>query len=133
MTKPIEQASPSPYELTGYDRLMFDDELSAIDRMGRSTRREAIKNRGYPRARRVGLRSSWLYSEVIAWVRAQPFTEGLPNNARPSPTPHKALSEGIRKMRAKHGQLIGECGKTPSKVLGAMAKRAAEAGVVEAA
>jgi predicted DNA-binding transcriptional regulator AlpA len=100
MSKPIEQTSP--YELAGYDRLMFDDELSAIDRMGRSTRREAIKTRAYPKARRVGLRSAWLYSEVMAWVRAQP-----PAGERPA-KPRKALSDGIKRLRAKNGQRVAE-------------------------
>jgi predicted DNA-binding transcriptional regulator AlpA len=100
MTKPIEQTSH--YELGVYDRLMFDDELSAIDRMGRSTRREAIKTRGYPKARRVGLRSAWLYSEVMTWVRAQPHAD--PH------TPRKALSEGIKTMRRRHGQRVAETG-----------------------
>jgi predicted DNA-binding transcriptional regulator AlpA len=98
--KQIEQIG-SPYELAGYDRLMFDDELSTIDRMGRSTRREAIKKRGYPKPRRVGLRSAWLYSEIITWVRAQPAGE------RPA-TPRKALSEGVKRLRAKHGQRVAE-------------------------
>jgi predicted DNA-binding transcriptional regulator AlpA len=102
MTKPIEQTSP--YDLGQFDRLMFDDELSGIDRMGRSARRVAVNERGYPKPRRVGLRSAWLYSEVMAWVRAQP-----PANERPR-APHKALGEGIKKMRAKHGQRVAEAG-----------------------
>jgi len=103
MTKPIEHTSPYDLELAGYDRLMFDGELERIDRMGRSTQREAIRTRGYPKARKVGLRSAWLYSEVIAWVRAQPAGEG-------PATPRKALSEGVKTLRRKHAQRIAEAG-----------------------
>jgi predicted DNA-binding transcriptional regulator AlpA len=102
MTKPIEQTSP--YELGLYDRLMFDDELSHIDGMHRSTRRKAIKERGYPKPQYVGLRAAWLYSRVLQWLQAQPTSE------RPA-TPRKALSEGIKQMRAKHGQRVAEAGE----------------------
>src|SRR5262245_39710577 len=54
------------------DWLVFDDEASLIDRMGRSSRRKAIKERGYPAPRYVGLRAAWLCSEILSWVRAQP-------------------------------------------------------------
>jgi predicted DNA-binding transcriptional regulator AlpA len=108
MTKPITQTDLMEWlrehasELN--DRLMFDDEASAIDKLGRSARREAIKTRGYPRARRVGLRSAWLYSEILAWVRAQPPVGELPK------TPPKALCKGVKRMRAKHAQHVAEAG-----------------------
>ena len=90
--------------LAQFDRLMFDDELSAIDRMGRSSRREAIEHRGYPKARRVGLRSAWVYSEVRTWVMAQPAADERPS-------PRKALSAGVKALRAKHGQRLAEAGE----------------------
>ena len=101
MTKPIEATGG----VAQFDRLMFDDELSAIDRMGRSSRRVAIKERGYPKPRRVGLRSAWVYSEVWAWVKAQPTTAERPK------TPHKALGDGIKTLRRRHGQRVAEAGE----------------------
>jgi|SRR5215831_4305923 len=108
MTKPIDQTSP--YDLGFYDRLMFDDELSHIDRMARSTRREAIKKRGYPKPYRVGLRSAWMYSAVLKWLWAQPHADERPV------APRKALSEGVKTMRRKHGQRVAEAAGDKTKV-----------------
>jgi hypothetical protein len=98
-------AAPKPWEDPGFvDRYMFDEELDPIDRMARSTRRIAINKRGYPKPRRIGLRSAWLLSEVLAWMKAKPYADEQPT------TPRKALGEGIKQMRAKHGQRVAEAG-----------------------
>jgi predicted DNA-binding transcriptional regulator AlpA len=101
MNKPIEQTSP--YELGFYDRLMFDEELALIDGMHRSTRRKAIKERGYPPPQYVGLRAAWLYSRVLRWLHAQPTGER-------SAASRKPLSEGVKALRRKHGQRVAEAG-----------------------
>jgi predicted DNA-binding transcriptional regulator AlpA len=86
------------------DRFMFDEDLTPIDKMGRSARRNAINRDGYPKPRRVGLRSAWLLSEVLSWMRAKPHADPHHKGAHK----RKALSEGIKQMRAAHGQPIVE-------------------------
>ena len=87
------------------DRFCFDEDLYPVDRMARSTRRIAVNERGYPKPRRIGLRSAWLLSEVLAWMKAQPAAGERPK------TPRKALGAGIEQMRAKHGQRVAEAGE----------------------
>jgi len=86
------------------DRFLFDEDLTLIDKMGRSARRNAINRDGYPKPRRIGLRSAWLLSEVLSWMRAKPHADPHNKGARK----RKALSEGIKHMRAKHGQRVAE-------------------------
>src|SRR5262247_2227191 len=80
------------------DRFCFDEDLRPIDKMGRSARRNAINHDGYPKPRRIGLRSAWLLSEVLAWMRAKPHAD--PHN-KGAPK-RKLPSEGIKQMRAAH-------------------------------
>ena len=88
------------------DRFLFDEDLTPIDKMGRSSRRNAINRDGYPKPRRVGLRSAWLLSEVLACMRAKPHIDPHNKGARK----RKALSDGIKRMRAAHAQHIAEAG-----------------------
>src|SRR5215470_10831891 len=74
------------------DRYMYDEDLRPIDKMGRSARRNAINRDGYPKPRRIGLRSAWLLSEVLSWMRAKPHVDPHNKGARK----RKVLSEGIK-------------------------------------
>jgi hypothetical protein len=94
---------PDPALALG-DRFCFDEDLTPIDKMGRSARRNAINRDGYPKPRRIGLRSAWLLSDVLRWMRAKPQVDPHNKGARK----RKPLSEGIKQMRAKHGQHIAE-------------------------
>jgi predicted DNA-binding transcriptional regulator AlpA len=87
------------------DRFVFDEDLTPIDRMCRSARRNAINHDGYPKPRRIGLRSAWLLSEVLAWMKAKPT---IYEKAGSGTSPRKALSEGVKTMRRRHGQHIAE-------------------------
>jgi len=71
------------------DRFVFDEDLTAIDRMCRSARRNAINNANYPLPRRIGLRSAWLLSEVLAWMKARPT---IYEKAGSGTSPRKAVS-----------------------------------------
>jgi len=90
------------------DRFLFDEDLTPIDRMCRSARRNAINRAGYPKPRRIGLRSAFLLSEVLAWMKAQPT---IYEKAGAGTTPRRALSEGVKAMRQKHGQRVAEAGE----------------------
>ena len=72
---------PDPALALG-DRFCFDEDLTPIDKMGRSARRNAINRDGYPKPRRIGLRSAWLLSDVLRWMRAKPQVDPHNKGAR---------------------------------------------------
>jgi hypothetical protein len=94
MLKPMEIPTDA---LALGDRFCFDEDLTPIDRMCRSTRRAAVAKRGYPKPRRIGLRSAWLLSEVLAWMRSQPPADETDRQRR---NKRKALSPRIEALRA---------------------------------